>query len=70
MRPMLGLAIARALDEVDDVELVLGVRDVNAGKEVAASLGHRAKVVALDAGSRASVASLVQGWKTPRVLYG
>ena len=55
----LGLALARALDAAPDVELILAVRDVAAGKRAAASLRRPARVVELDMGSRVHVRARV-----------
>jgi len=64
----LGLAIVRELDHVADIQLVLAVRDVRAGEAVAGALRRLARVVALDAGSFASIHRLTASWTTP--LYG
>lgn len=61
----LGLAIARALDEVPDIQLVLAVRDVARGEEVARTLIRPARVVALDLGSMAAVMDFVATWDEP-----
>lgn len=61
----LGLALARALDAAPDVELILAVRDVAAGKRAAASLRRPARVVELDLGSPASIKRLIHDWHEP-----
>lgn len=61
----LGLAIARALQAVGDVELILAVRDIEAGSGVAAQLSPRVRVVALDVSSRRSIQALVNSWDQP-----
>jgi len=60
----LGLALARSLDTHDDVELVLAVRDVEAGRVVARQL-RRAEAVPLDTGSLDSIDELVSSWRRP-----
>jgi NAD(P)-dependent dehydrogenase (short-subunit alcohol dehydrogenase family) len=54
----------RALDAHDDVSLVLGVRDLEAGRAVAKTL-RRAETVALDTGSLASIRALTSRWDRP-----
>jgi len=61
----LGLALTRALDGVEDVELVLAVRDEAAGRAVAASLRRPAQVLALDTGKLAAVRRIAAGWSRP-----
>jgi NAD(P)-dependent dehydrogenase (short-subunit alcohol dehydrogenase family) len=61
----LGLAIARALDEVADIRLVLAVRDVAAGEALARTLRRPARVVALDLAQMGSVMGLVRTWNEP-----
>jgi NAD(P)-dependent dehydrogenase (short-subunit alcohol dehydrogenase family) len=60
----LGLALVRALDAHDDVSLVLGVRDLEAGRAVAKTL-RRAEAVSLDTGSLASIRALTARWDRP-----
>ncbi len=61
----LGLAIAQALNAVDGLSLVLAVRDVHAGEQVARGLRRDTRVVALDVGQQASIARFVNGWNEP-----
>lgn len=61
----LGLAMARALDGADDVELILAVRDLEAGKRAAASLRRKPRVIELDMGSRRSIRALIERWREP-----
>lgn len=61
----LGLAMARALDEVTDVHLVLAVRDVVAGEALARTLRRPARVVGLDLANMGSVMRLVHTWNEP-----
>src|SRR5687768_12643674 len=61
----LGLALARALDEVDGIELVLAVRDVTAGQSELRSLRRPARVVELDVGSLEAVSRFAAGWSEP-----
>lgn len=61
----LGLAMAQALDEAGDVDLVLAVRDVAAGRKAAARLRRPAQVVELDMGSRTSIHRLIAEWRRP-----
>ncbi|MGC4118720.1 MAG: SDR family NAD(P)-dependent oxidoreductase [Myxococcales bacterium] len=61
----LGLALARALDAVDDVELVLGVRNLDAARRVAATLRREPKVVELDVASVSSIRRFTSTWTTP-----
>jgi NAD(P)-dependent dehydrogenase (short-subunit alcohol dehydrogenase family) len=60
----LGLALARALDAHDDVALVLGVRDLEAGRAIAKSL-RRAEAVSIDTGSLASIRACSATWDRP-----
>jgi NAD(P)-dependent dehydrogenase (short-subunit alcohol dehydrogenase family) len=61
----LGLATARALDAVEDVSLVLAVRDVAAGEATARTLRRPARVVALDLASLADVRRFAAAWREP-----
>jgi len=61
----LGLAITRALHATDDADLILAVRDVEAGNRLAAQLGPKVTVVALDVSSRRSIQALVSSWDRP-----
>ena len=61
----LGLAIARALVALPDQHVVLAVRDVARGEELARELGARAEVHALDCSSLADVRRFVAGWNAP-----
>jgi NAD(P)-dependent dehydrogenase (short-subunit alcohol dehydrogenase family) len=60
----LGLSLARALDAHDDVSLVLGVRDLEAGRDVAKTL-RRAEAALLDTGALASIRAFVARWDRP-----
>lgn len=64
----LGLAFAEALSKLDDVELILGVRDLEAGRRVASDLRGRVQVAKLDMASRTSISRFVSTWDRP--LYG
>lgn len=61
----LGLAMARALDGAPDLELVLAVRDLAAGRRAAASLRGPVRVIELDTGSRESIRRLIDAWREP-----
>lgn len=61
----LGLSLVRALDDHDDVELVLAVRDEAAGRAIASTLRRPARVVALDVGSLAQVERFAATWDEP-----
>jgi NAD(P)-dependent dehydrogenase (short-subunit alcohol dehydrogenase family) len=58
----LGLAIAQALQDAPDVQLVLAVRDTAAAERTFAGM-RRARIVQLDVGSRASIQHLVRSWR-------
>lgn len=60
----LGLSLVRALDAHDDVALVLGVRDLEAGRAIAKSL-RRAEAVPIDTGSLASIRAFTAQWDRP-----
>jgi NAD(P)-dependent dehydrogenase (short-subunit alcohol dehydrogenase family) len=64
----LGLAIARALDARDDMNVVLAVRDRTAGERVARALRRPARVVTLEMSSLDAVAAFVRAWREP--LWG
>lgn len=61
----LGLAITRALHATGAVDLILAVRDIEAGNRLAAQLGAKVTVVALDVSSRRSIQALVNSWDRP-----
>jgi NAD(P)-dependent dehydrogenase (short-subunit alcohol dehydrogenase family) len=61
----LGLAIARTLDDANDVELVLAVRDPEQGRAIAATLRRPAEVVRLDVSSLADVERFAACWDRP-----
>ncbi|RPI40280.1 MAG: SDR family NAD(P)-dependent oxidoreductase [Betaproteobacteria bacterium] len=60
-----GLAVTRALNATGDVDLILAVRDSDAGNRLAAQLSPKARVVALDVSSRRSIQALVNSWDRP-----
>jgi NAD(P)-dependent dehydrogenase (short-subunit alcohol dehydrogenase family) len=61
----LGLAIAEALAATGACDLVLAVRDVEAGEAVARRLSGGARVLELDVGSADSIARLTRAWSEP-----
>lgn len=61
----LGLAIARALDQEPDVQLVLAVRDVAGGEALAQTLTRPTRVVGLDLASMGAVMDFVAAWDEP-----
>ncbi len=64
----LGRAIARTLTTLPDQHVVLAVRDVGRGAEVARELGGRAEVRRLDCASLTDVRRFVAEWQGP--LHG
>ncbi|GAA0933207.1 SDR family NAD(P)-dependent oxidoreductase [Kribbella koreensis] len=60
----IGVETARALAAAG-AEVVLAVRNVVAGKEIAAAIGGAARVAELDLASLPSVRSFVDGWDGP-----
>ncbi|GAA3576784.1 SDR family NAD(P)-dependent oxidoreductase [Kribbella ginsengisoli] len=60
----IGVETARALAAAG-AEVVLAVRNVVAGKEIAAAIGGAARVAELDLASLSSVRSFVDGWDGP-----
>ncbi len=61
----LGLAFAQHLAKEQDIRLILGVRDLDTGQKVAASLGGHATAFHLDMASRRSIDSFVAQWTGP-----
>jgi NAD(P)-dependent dehydrogenase (short-subunit alcohol dehydrogenase family) len=61
----LGLAIARALDAADDVQLVLAVRDVAATEAAMHGLRRTPRVVRLDLASLDEVTAFIAAWHEP-----
>ena len=61
----LGLAIARALEADEDVQVVLAVRDLARGEAVARTLRGKPRVVALDLSSLEAIARFTESWREP-----
>jgi NAD(P)-dependent dehydrogenase (short-subunit alcohol dehydrogenase family) len=61
----LGLAIARSLASGTDHRVVLAVRDLEKGREVARSLGARVEATRLDCSSLAEVRRFAETWGDP-----
>jgi NAD(P)-dependent dehydrogenase (short-subunit alcohol dehydrogenase family) len=58
----LGLEISRALASNGNVSVIMAVRDLARGKEIAKALGPRVSAVELDLSSLAGVASFARSW--------
>lgn len=61
----LGLSIATQLAALKDTQVVLAVRDLNAGQALAKALGPHVEARALDVGSLADVARFTREWRGP-----
>lgn len=61
----LGLAFATELAQDRDIHLVLGVRDLEAGRAIAERLGNNVEAMLLDMASADSIQSFVDNWSTP-----
>lgn len=61
----LGLAFAQQLAEEDGIKVVLGVRDLTLGQEIAASLGRNVEAAFLDLASRSSIEEFIAQWNIP-----
>lgn len=61
----LGLAFAIELARSPETRLVLGVRDIEAGRAVARRLGNNVDAVVLDIASSTSIKTFVETWSTP-----
>ena len=61
----LGLAFATRLAQDPENHLVLGVRDLEAGRRIADRLGDNVEVASLDMASAVSIQSFLDGWSTP-----
>ncbi len=61
----LGLAFAERHVEVGDVRLVLAVRDLDAGQELAKRLGKNVEAVHLDMASSRSIGAFLEAWTAP-----
>ena len=64
----LGLAIARSLDAIEDIQLVLAVRDVAAAEVVTRTFRRAPRIVGLDLTSLDAVAHFTAAWREP--LWG
>jgi NAD(P)-dependent dehydrogenase (short-subunit alcohol dehydrogenase family) len=58
----LGLGIARKLAASGDMSVILAVRDISKGRQIAASLGPNVNAVELNLSSLAGVASFARSW--------
>jgi NAD(P)-dependent dehydrogenase (short-subunit alcohol dehydrogenase family) len=58
----LGLEIARKLATSGDMSVILAVRDISKGRQIAASLGPNVNAVELNLSSLAGVASFARSW--------
>jgi NAD(P)-dependent dehydrogenase (short-subunit alcohol dehydrogenase family) len=58
----LGLEIARKLAASGDMSVILAVRDISKGRQIAASLGPNVNAVELNLSSLAGVASFAKDW--------
>ncbi|GME67382.1 unnamed protein product [[Candida] boidinii] len=60
----LGLAIVKQLSRNKDYKVIMAVRNVNKGQELAKSFGSNVKVVKLDLASLGDVVDFVNNWDT------